>query len=204
MVANKGLPRIMVSERVLSMIMKSERNKNLFILIRTFSTIPKGTFLDISAISQSIFVFLRLVVQLIHQSSQSIIAATTSNLPTCLFVVPFLGMVSHNLNCCESLGWCHPRNWSLRIKQLMVHSAQTLIEDIYLLMTIDVVSRALLLYGQGKWAVPLDKFLFEEIPSIDSSWASLSTHLFAAPVEFSRDGMPWSPLQLVVEEVILE
>ncbi|GJX81158.1 hypothetical protein Tco_0329307 [Tanacetum coccineum] len=60
MVAKIGLPRIVVSEGVLSMITKSEGNKNLSILTRTFSTIPKGASLDISAISQSIFIFLRL------------------------------------------------------------------------------------------------------------------------------------------------
>ncbi|GJT62642.1 ribonuclease H-like domain-containing protein [Tanacetum coccineum] len=42
--------------------------------------------------------------------------------------------------CCESLGRCHPRNWSMQIKQLTVHSAQNHIKDIYLLMTIDVLS----------------------------------------------------------------
>ncbi|GJZ92242.1 retrotransposon protein, putative, ty1-copia subclass [Tanacetum coccineum] len=70
-------------------------------------------------------------------------------------------MVYHGLNRCESLGRCHPGNWSLRIKQLTVHSAQTLIEYIYLLMTIDVMSRALV-YQE----IPLDKGLFEEIPDI--------------------------------------
>ncbi|GJV25658.1 hypothetical protein Tco_1378353 [Tanacetum coccineum] len=74
-------------------------------------------------------------------------------------------MVTHGLNCCESFGRCHPKNWSMRIKQLTVHSSQTLKEDIYLLMTIDVLLRSL-----GWWAIPLDKGSFEEIPGIDSSW----------------------------------
>ncbi|GJX38743.1 hypothetical protein Tco_0252046 [Tanacetum coccineum] len=60
MVAKKGLRRIVVSEGELLMITKSERNKNLPILTKTFSTTPKGAFLDISVISHSIFVFLKL------------------------------------------------------------------------------------------------------------------------------------------------
>ncbi|GJY55097.1 hypothetical protein Tco_0446761, partial [Tanacetum coccineum] len=37
---------------------------------------------------------------------------------------------------------CHTRNWPLRVKQLAVHSAQPIIEDVHLLMAIDAVSRA--------------------------------------------------------------
>ncbi|GJX49951.1 hypothetical protein Tco_0276796 [Tanacetum coccineum] len=76
-----------------------------------------------------------------------------------------LGRIAWFLNCYEILGRCHPKNWSLRIKQIMVHSAQTFIEDVYLLMAIDVLLR-----GLGWWAIPLDKGLFEEIPGIDNSW----------------------------------
>ncbi|GJS53013.1 hypothetical protein Tco_0626375 [Tanacetum coccineum] len=56
--------------------------------------------------------------------------------------------------------------------ELTVRSAQTLIEDIYLLMTVDVmiVNIFKLLRGLGRWAIHLDKGLFEEIPCIDSSW----------------------------------
>ncbi|GKD50036.1 hypothetical protein Tco_1279012 [Tanacetum coccineum] len=81
-------------------------------------------------------------------------------------------MVNHGLNCCESLGQYHSRNWSMRIKQLTVHSTQTLIEAVYLLMTINVMImkylHATLL--SGWWAIPLYKGLFEEIPGVDSSW----------------------------------
>ncbi|GJV57582.1 putative ribonuclease H-like domain-containing protein [Tanacetum coccineum] len=74
-------------------------------------------------------------------------------------------MVSHGLNRCESLGLSHPRDRSLRIKQLTLHSAQTLIKDIYLLMTVDVmiVNVFKLLCDHGRWAIPLDKGLFDEI-----------------------------------------
>ncbi|GJR88001.1 hypothetical protein Tco_0212012 [Tanacetum coccineum] len=83
-------------------------------------------------------------------------------------------MISHGLNCCESLGWSHPRDRSLRIKQLTVHSAKTIIKDIYLLMTIDVVVVNIfkMLHAHGRWAIPLDKDLFEEIPGLGYSTAT--------------------------------
>ncbi|GJX53647.1 hypothetical protein Tco_0282016 [Tanacetum coccineum] len=60
MVAKKGMSRIIVSLGVLSIITKSEGNRNLLILTRMFYIIPKGAFFVISAISTSILVFLRL------------------------------------------------------------------------------------------------------------------------------------------------
>ncbi|GKC77131.1 hypothetical protein Tco_1127905 [Tanacetum coccineum] len=102
-----------------------------------------------------------------------------------------------------SFGRCHPKNWSLRIKQMMVHSAQTFIEDVYLLMAIDVLLR-----GLGWWAIPLDKGLFEEIPGIDSSWGeSVYPSLRGSGqrlVEFFEGWKPLSPLQLAVKEVMSE
>ncbi|GJY66255.1 hypothetical protein Tco_0468493 [Tanacetum coccineum] len=92
---------------------------------------------------------------------------------------------------------CHARNWPLRVKQLAVHSAQPIVEDVHLLMAINVVSWAFvkqvivpfpglvqcfisfllevmdffkLLSGLGWWTVPLDKGLFKEVPGIDGSW----------------------------------
>ncbi|GKA90059.1 putative reverse transcriptase domain-containing protein [Tanacetum coccineum] len=118
---------------------------------------------------------------------ESIVATTASNIPACRSVVPFLRMVSHGLNYCESLGRCHPRNWSLRVKQLTVHSAQTLIEDIYLLMTIDV-----LLCGLGRWAVPLDKGLFEEIPGLTTpgAWFSRDNAKYYSMLRVHEDDIP--------------
>ncbi|GKB33855.1 hypothetical protein Tco_0873256 [Tanacetum coccineum] len=75
----------------------------------------------------------------------------------------------------------------MRIKQLTVHSAQTLIKDIYLLMTVDVmiVNFFKLLRGHGRWAIPLDKGLLEEIPSIDSSWGeSVHPSLYGSASSF--------------------
>nr|GEU87073.1 hypothetical protein [Tanacetum cinerariifolium] len=90
----------------------------------------------------------------------------------------------------------HGTNWPLQIKQLAVHSAQPVVEDVHLLMAINVVSWAFikhvvvpfpglvqcfisfllevtyffkLLSGLGWWTVPLDKGLFKEILGINGS-----------------------------------
>ncbi|GKD28008.1 hypothetical protein Tco_1234222, partial [Tanacetum coccineum] len=84
--------------------------------------------------------------------------------------------------------------WPLRVKQLAIHSAQLIVEDVHLQMAIDVVCWEFikqviiplpglvqcfvtfllevmnffkLLSGLGWWTVPLDKGFFKEIPGID-------------------------------------
>ncbi|GJW41410.1 hypothetical protein Tco_0067255 [Tanacetum coccineum] len=93
------------------------------------------------------------------------------------------------------------RDRSLRIKQLTVLSAQTLIKDIYLLMTIDVVGRALVYHE--RWEIPLDKGLFKKIPGIDSSWGE-SVHppfcrsgLTTPGAWFSRDNAKYCSMMRV-------
>ncbi|GJR72245.1 hypothetical protein Tco_0084610 [Tanacetum coccineum] len=66
----------------------------------------------------------------------------------------------------------------------MVHSAETIVEDVHLLMAIDVMVADFfkLLSGFGWRVVPLDKGFFKEIPGIDDSWRKLSIHILAASV----------------------
>ncbi|GJR30602.1 hypothetical protein Tco_1106834 [Tanacetum coccineum] len=87
----------------------------------------------------------------------------------------------------ESLGQSIPDDRCFAIKQLTVHMCSiTLIEDIYLLMTIDVmiVNIFNLLCGLGRWAIPLDKGLFEEIKVRVSTSTPAIVH---ADIEFRKE-----------------
>ncbi|GJY39609.1 hypothetical protein Tco_0425973 [Tanacetum coccineum] len=225
--SKKGLPRIVVSEGVLLMITKSEGNTNLSILTRTFSTIPKGAFLDISAMSQSIFYFLKtdkmqesvklprfnslggswccktsgVSLSSPYMKEHSMIFARASMFPDqqyyCfnLFQRMSYRVMVINLSVVSNIQRSYTKLSSIFLVKGR-SSSKFSISDLFNLFTFLVEGTILvevnytaprpgkmmsapsalkfvnifkLLRCHGRWAIPLGKGLFEEIPSIDSS-----------------------------------
>nr|GEY07378.1 hypothetical protein [Tanacetum cinerariifolium] len=75
----------------------------------------------------------------------------------------------------------HARNWPLRVKQLAVHSAQPIVEDVHLLMAIDVMGWAFVKQVIVPFPGMIKAFLRRSKESTVPG-DSQSTHLLVAPV----------------------